>query len=98
MTDNFMTMMAQSLASLAAVLALFAALVWLMRYFQGSSFQTQKGQAKVVQRLALDSKHSMVEVVNGQHHYLIGLSPNGITTIAHNIVQETTQQAPTTDT
>ena len=98
MTDNFMTMMAQSLAALAAVLALFAAMVWLIRHFQGSSFQTKNGQSKVVQRLALDSKHSMVEVVSGQHHYLIGLSPNGMTTIAHNIEQEITEPSPSTDT
>jgi len=97
-TDNFMTMMAQSLAALAAVLALFAALVWLMRHFQGSNFQAKNGQSKVVQRLALDSKHSLVEVVSGQNHYLIGLSPNGMTAIAHNIEQEITQPSQTTDT
>ncbi|OIO68441.1 MAG: flagellar biosynthetic protein FliO [Zetaproteobacteria bacterium CG12_big_fil_rev_8_21_14_0_65_55_1124] len=91
MTGNFLTMMLQSLAGLSAVLALFAGLVWLMRRFQGTSFQAQSGQFKVVQRLALDTKHSLVEVTCGQRHYLIGLSPSGMTTIAQNIEQETNQ-------
>jgi len=86
MTDNFLPMMLQSIAALAAVLALFAGLVWLVRRLQGSSFQVQKdGQIKIVQRLALDTKHSLVEVVRGQRHYLIGLSPDGMTAITQHI-------------
>ena len=87
MTDNFLTMMLQSLAALAAVLALFAGLVWLVRRMQGSSFHPQGGQMKVVQRLALNTKHSLVEVACGQRHYLIGLSPDGMTSIAQDIEQ-----------
>lgn len=88
MIDNFLPMMLQSIASLAAVLALFAGLVWLVRRLQGSSFQVKKGgQMKVVQRLALDTKHSLVEVTCGQHHYLIGLSPDGMTSISQPVEQ-----------
>ena len=88
MSDGFLMMMLQSLAALAAVLALFAAIVWLVRHrLQGSGFQPQGERIKVVQRLALDTKHSLVEVVCGQKHYLLGLSPSGITPIAQNTEQ-----------
>jgi len=85
MNDSFLTIMLQSLAALAAVLSLFAFIVWLIRRLQGRVFHSQDGQIKVIQRLALDTKHSLIEVACGRNHYLIGLSPNGITTIAQNI-------------
>jgi len=85
MSGTFLTLMLQSLAALAAVLALFAGLVWLVRSLQRSRFQSQGGQIKIVQRLALDTRHSLVEIACGQHHHLIGLSPDGMTPIARNI-------------
>jgi len=85
MTGNFMVMMLQSLAALAAVLALFAGLVWLVRRLQASRFQSQEGHIKIVQRLALDTRHSLIEVACGEHRHLIGLSPDGITPIASEI-------------
>jgi flagellar biosynthetic protein FliO len=88
MTENFLAMMLQSLAGLAAVLALFAGLVWLVRRFQGSSIQTHGGQMKIMQRLSLDTKHSLVEVACGENRYIIGLSPSGMTSIAQSIQEE----------
>lgn len=99
MTDNFLPMMLQSIVALAAVLALFAGLVWLVRRLQGSSFQPQKGgQMKVVQRLALDTKHSLVEVACGQHHYLIGLSPDGMTSITQPVKRSENLATQSSDT
>jgi len=37
---------------------------------------------RIAQRLALDTRHSLVEVVCDEHRYLIGISPNGLTPIA----------------
>ncbi len=75
-------MMIQSLAALAMVLGLFAALVWLMRRLQRRCPQSQTGGLRIVQRLSLDSRHHLVEVAHGGHLYLIGLYPDGMTTIA----------------
>jgi len=86
MSGDFLALMLQSLAALGAVLALFAGLVWLVRHLQGLRLQPQNGgQLKIVQRLALDTRHSLVEITCGQSHHLIGLSPDGITSIARNI-------------
>jgi len=95
MTENFLPMMLQSLAGLAAVLALFAVLVWLVRRFQGSSIQVHGGQMKIMQRLSLDTKHSLVEVACGQNRYFIGLSPSGMTSIAQSIEEEETPMQST---
>ncbi len=82
MSDDFLTMMLQSLAALAAVLALFAVLVWFVRRLQTHRFQDQASNLHILQRIPLDAKHHLVEVAQGNHRYLIGLSPDGITTIA----------------
>ena len=78
-------MMAQSVAALAVVLAVFAGLVWLMRRLQTST-QSQHGEhMKVLRRLPLDTKHSLVEVMYDGKHYLIGLSPAGMTSVSQHI-------------
>ena len=85
MNDSFLMMMAQSLAALAAVLAIFAGLVWLLRRLQTST-QGQHGEhMKVLKRLPLDTKHSLVEVAYDGKLYLIGLSPTGMTSISQHI-------------
>ena len=87
-------MMAQSLAALAIVLAIFAGLVWLLRRLQAPGLN-QNGEAmRVVRRLALDSKHSLVEVRYEGHHYLIGLSPAGMTSIFQPIQSSAADSEP----
>ena len=82
MSEGFLPLMAQSLAALAAVLAIFAGLVWLLRRLQLPGQGGNAGAAmQVVRRLPLDSKHSLVEVAYEGRHYLIGLSPTGMTSI-----------------
>lgn len=85
MNESFLLMMAQSVAALAAVLAMFAGLVWLLRRLQLSG-QSQHGEnMKVLRRLPLDAKHSLVEVAYDGKHYLIGLSPAGMTSVFQHI-------------
>ncbi len=87
MNDEFLMMMAQSVAALAAVLAIFAGLVWLLRRFQTSTQKQHGEDMKVLRRLHLDTKHSLVEVKYDGKHYLIGLSPAGMTSIFQHIKQ-----------
>lgn len=75
-------MMAQSIAALALVLAVFAGVVWLMKRFQNKVVPAKEGQMQVVQRLHLDSKNSVVEIRHGKQHYLIGVHANGMQRIA----------------
>jgi flagellar biosynthetic protein FliO len=85
MDENFLILMAQSVAALAVVLAVFAGLVWLLRRFQASTQSRHGEHMKVVRRLPLDTKHSLVEVAYDGRHYLIGLSPAGMTSIFQHI-------------
>ena len=87
MSDGFLALMLQSMAALATVLALFAGLVWAVRHFQSRPFNRQENRIKVIGRLALDTKHSLLEVEHDQNRYLIGLSPTGITRIGQHVVQ-----------
>jgi flagellar biosynthetic protein FliO len=85
MNNGFLMMMVQSLAALAAVLAIFAGLVWLLRRFQSSAQVRHGEQMKVLRRLHLDTKHSLVEVAYDGKYYLIGLSPTGMTSVFQHI-------------
>lgn len=85
MNDGFLIMMAQSVAALAAVLAIFAGLVWLLRRLQLTSQSQHGDNMKVLRRLPLDAKHSLVEVLYDGKHYLIGLSPAGMTSVFQHI-------------
>jgi len=71
--------MLQSASGLALVLAIFAALVWMLKRLQNNRF-TQKDQSsmRVIQRYSIDTKHSVVEMTHGENTYLIGLSPSGM--------------------
>ena len=95
MNDDFVMLMAQSVAALAVVLAIFAGLVWLLRRLQTST-QDQSGEdMKVLRRLSLDTKHSLVEVMYDGKHYLIGLSPAGMTSIFQHIKEAKTHTGET---
>ena len=78
---SFAAMMAQSIGSLALVLAIFAGLVWLMRRFQDKVVPVKEGKMQVVQRLHIDSKNSVVEIKYGKQSYLLGVGVGGISKI-----------------
>jgi len=71
----------QSITALALVLALFAALVWLLRWIQTRTNIDPHGTIRVRQRTMLGNKHSLVEVEYAGQRLLLGLSPNAITTL-----------------
>jgi len=83
MHANFLTLLLQSFAALAAVLALFAMLIWMLKRLQQHRLMhTPDGQTHITQRFAIDAKHSVVELARGETRYLIGLSPTSMTAIA----------------
>jgi len=73
-----LTMALQSLLGLCIVLGLFALVIWGMRRFQQQSGKTLKRDLKIIQRIHLDSKNSIVEISHQDRHYLLGLSPGGM--------------------
>ena len=75
MTD----LVVQSVTALALVLALFAAVVWLLRWMQNRTNLDPHGAIRVRQRTMLGNKHSLVEVEYGGERLLLGLAPNAIT-------------------
>ncbi len=77
MTD----LVVQSVTALALVLALFAVVVWLLRWMQGRSNLDPHGTIRVRQRTMLGNKHSLVEVEYAGERLLLGLAPNAITTL-----------------
>ncbi len=84
MSANFLTLLLQSLAALAAVLGLFAGLVWLLKRVQ----QRMPGGAadanlRVTGRCALDARHGVVELAAGGRRWLVGISPQGLTALGH---------------
>lgn len=79
MDSGLLSMMFQSMLALAFVLGLFALLVWGMRRFQGGIIGRPAGQDfRVIKRIHLDNKHSLVEVSHEGQRYLIGLSQGGM--------------------
>ncbi|MDQ6957368.1 MAG: flagellar biosynthetic protein FliO [Mariprofundaceae bacterium] len=67
-------MLLQSIAALAGVLALFALFVWGMKRFQGHTLSSNTSNMRVLQRLSLDSRHSLIEVQRGNKHYILSTS------------------------
>jgi len=78
MDTNLLSMVLQSLLALAAVLGLFALMVWGMKRFQLHSGGPVQRDFKVVQRIHIDNKNSIIEVRHRGMHYLLGLSPGGM--------------------
>lgn len=79
-STGFVALFLQSMASLAAVLALFAAVIWVMRRLKIVP-QSNIGSGErlhVVQRLALGGKHSLAVVAYGDKRWLVGMSPTAI--------------------
>jgi len=74
MEQSLTMMLLQSIAALAGVLALFAAFVWGMKRFQHHTLCTSASNMRVLQRLSLDTRHSLVEVQRGNKHYILSTS------------------------
>jgi len=78
MQHSMLTMALQSLLGLGVVLGLFALMIWAVRRFQQRSDQPVKRDFRMIQRIHLDSKNSIVEISHQGRHYLLGLSPAGM--------------------
>ena len=71
-------MVIQSLLALSAVLGLFALMIWGMKRFQLHTGGPTQRDFKVIQRIHIDNKNSIIEVRHHGMHYLLGLSPGGM--------------------
>jgi len=81
MDQSFLSLIFQSLLALAAVLGLFALMVWGMRRFQQRlpGWQPQSRQDfRIHRRLNLDGKSCLIEISHEGRRYLLGLSAQGI--------------------
>ncbi len=78
METSMLSMLFQSMLALAFVLALFALLVWGMRRLNLHNGGPAKGDFKIIQRMHIDNKNSIVEIRHKDQHYLLGLSPGGM--------------------
>jgi len=74
MEQSLTMMLLQSIAALAGVLALFALFVWGMKRFQNHTLSSNASGMRVLQRLSLDAKHSLIEVQRGNKHYILSTS------------------------
>jgi flagellar protein FliO/FliZ len=78
MDSNMLAMVRQSLLGLSLVLGLFALIVWGVRRFQQHNHNALERDFKIIQRLHLDNKNSLVEIRHQGRHYVLGLSPGGM--------------------
>jgi len=78
METGMLSMLLQSLLGLALVLGLFALLVWGARRLNLHHGSSMQSDFKIIQRMHLDSKNSIVEIRHKDQHYLLGLSPGGM--------------------
>jgi len=86
MQDSLLTLMLQSVAGLAVVLAIFGLLIWMLKRLQQQRYAgASAGSMRIVQRFGIDAKHSVVELSHAGRSYLIGISPGGMTTIASHL-------------
>ncbi|MDQ6998643.1 MAG: flagellar biosynthetic protein FliO [Mariprofundus sp.] len=78
METSMLSLLLQSMLGLAIVLGIFALLVWGMRRLNLHQGGPNQRDFKIIQRLYIDSKNSIVEVHHKDQHYLLGLSPGGM--------------------
>jgi flagellar protein FliO/FliZ len=75
-------LMVKSVAALAAVLALFALVVWLMRRVQGGGgIMPGKSPMQLEYRMNLDNRNAIAIVRCDGQRWLVGISPAGLTRI-----------------
>lgn len=76
-----MLLLFRSAAALSVVLALLASALWLVRRFDvripGRAGGGRDVGVRLVERLSLDAKRSIVLVKKGEHEHLLLLSPEG---------------------
>jgi len=88
----------QSLFGLAFVLGLFALLVWGMRRMQGRQINNP-ASFRVIQKIHIDNRNSIVEIRHQGRQYLLVMSPGGITQLrADHSLTEPANETPTTAT
>lgn len=97
MDTHLLAMTLQSLLGLSAVLGLFALLVWGIRRFQHQQRGNQTRDFKIIQRMHLDTKNSIVEIRHQGRHYLLGLSPNGMVQLHSDHALPATTPSPQAD-
>ncbi|PIP02051.1 MAG: hypothetical protein COW18_01670 [Zetaproteobacteria bacterium CG12_big_fil_rev_8_21_14_0_65_54_13] len=78
MEQGMLAMVLQSLLGLAFVLGLFALLVWGMRRMQGGQAGSP-ADFRVMQKIHIDNRNSIVEIRHQGRQYLLAMSPGGIT-------------------
>ena len=78
MQHGMLMMALQSLLGLCLVLGLFALIIWGLRRFQQQRGSMLKRDFRIIQRIHIDSKNSIVEICHQGRHYLLGLSPGGM--------------------
>lgn len=74
-------LMVKAVAALAAVLALFALVVWLMRRVQGGGIMPGKSPMQLEYRMNLDNRNAIAIVRCDGQRWLVGISPAGLTRI-----------------
>jgi len=94
METSLFSMVIQSLLGLAAVLGIFAIMVWAMRRFQHHTGHNPPRDFKVVQRIHIDSKNSIIEIRHRGAHYLLGVSAGGMTQIQPDQALPLSEPAP----
>jgi len=99
MEQSLTIMLLQSIAALAGVLALFAVFVWAMKRFQSHALSSNiSNNMRVLQRLSLDSRHSLVEVQRGNRHYILSTSSvAGVSVIESFEAEESVDASQTAD-
>ncbi len=93
METNMLSMLLQSILGLALVLGIFALLVWGMRRLNLHQGGPVQRDFKIVQRMYIDSKNSIVEVRHKDQHYLLGLSPGGMVQLRNDQTLNKTEAA-----
>ncbi len=77
MDAGFAWLLVQALAALAAVLGLFALLVWAFRRLPWNGAKLPRAFS-VEARIAVDSRHQILAVRHEGRRYLIALGPAGL--------------------
>ena len=72
---------AQAVGALVAVLGLLMVFAWVLRLVRHRTTVTAGGRLKVAETLALDSRHRLLRVTDGEQEHLLLLGPAGSTVV-----------------
>ncbi len=73
--------LAQAFGALVAVLGLLMVLAWVLRLVRQRTTATGTGRLRVAETLALDPRHRLLRVTDGDHEHLLLLGPGGSTVV-----------------